>query len=375
MRIAIVLDSVTRAGAERQALYTVRELARRGHDVELIYYRRTQYEYDVSDLGGAKVTFLSRHGSYPRFLLRMYRHLKRGGFDVVHGFKATPSIYGGLAAWLAGVPVVLGGYRSGGYQGRGVVRLLHRLSVHVFTGWVVNAQAIADAMVAGIKLPPERCWVVYNGIEPDAFVSALSPAESKRRLGLDEGAPVVSLVARFDPPKNHALFLRMAGLVHQSFPEARFLLVGDGELRDPIRRQAESMGLGDCVRFLGHREDVPDVLAATDISVITSHYEGLSNVLVEAMAASRPVVSTAYPGAEELVTDGHNGWLAPCGDAPAFADCVRRLLEDPSLRQQMGENGRRIVEERFSIDASMDRLVSVYEECLHRIRPPDARAK
>lgn len=363
MKVAIVIDSVFRGGAERQALYTARGLAGLGCDVELIYYARCAWEYDLSLAGGAKVTYLPKEGRPLRFVRRLRRHLEHGTFSVAHSFKSRPCVYGGLAAWRAGVPVILGGLRVE-YEDRGLVRLGHRLIQRVQAGWVVNSQAVVASVVRELGADPERCFVVRNAIDPSLFRSSLTRAEARVKLGLDPDCPTVSILAGFRPQKNHALFLAAAQGVLGTYPDARFLVIGDGPERRGIEMRIAGLGLGDRVRVLGFRSDVADCLAATDVSVLTSDYEGVSNSLMESMSAGVAVVSTRYPGADELIRDGHDGLLVPRGDARALADLLCKLLGDPTERERLGRNGQRTIEERYGVDAMAAALLAVYEDRL-----------
>jgi glycosyltransferase involved in cell wall biosynthesis len=232
--------------------------------------------------------------------------------------------------------------------------------------WIVNARAIADSAVAAIGARREDFFILYNGIEPEAFVSALTPAEAKRRIGLDPGCPVVAKMARLHPQKNHPMFLRMAAAVLQRRPDARFLIVGDGPLRAALEEQARSMGLAGAVLFLGLRGDVPDLLAATDVSVLTSDFEGLANALLEAMSVGLPVVTTDYPGVEEIITDRQEGFVVPREDAQTMAEAICRLLDRDDLRREMGQCGVRTVKTRFSMEAMASNLFSIYRTCLER---------
>ncbi|MEN8185412.1 MAG: glycosyltransferase family 4 protein, partial [Myxococcota bacterium] len=116
------------------------------------------------------------------------------------------------------------------------------------------------------------------------------------------------------------------------------------------------------------RQDIPDLLRATDISILTSSYEGVSNALMESMCVGLPVVSTAYAGADELVTDGHDGLLDPLGDAPAFAECLLALLADPATRERLGAAARRTIESRYSLEAMVEALLSLYQDRLRAVR-------
>jgi glycosyltransferase involved in cell wall biosynthesis len=377
MRVAIVSDSLARGGAERQAIHAARELGRLGCDAELIYYHRVAHAYDELP-DEARTTFLPKNGRSLRFLRSLRQHVRSRRFDVVHGFQGSPTLYACAAARLAGVPVVLGGVRAE-YDETGLVRLGHRFVNRVADGWVVNSWATRRSMTSRIGTDPGKVFVVYNGIDPARFAARLSGPDAKRRLGIDPGVPVVSIFAVIRPQKNHRLFLEAAASVLKALPETRFLVIGGGAGQPPLEAYSRALGISDRVTFLGSRTDIPDLLAATDISVLTSHYEGLPNALMEAMAVAKPVVSTACAGIEELVSDGREGLIAPTGDREGLASRIVALLGDESLRRRLGDNGLRTVTERFSMEAMGRSLLAVYEGCLGRAtvtrdvnhRPPD----
>ena len=365
MRIAIVIDYFLRGGAERQALYAARELVRRGCDVEIIYYYETADGYDHTLGKGALFTYVPKNGTYVRFLLRLWRHLRRGHFDVVHAFKNAPCIYGCTAAVLAGTPVVFGGYREQ-YRHHGIVIIGHRFINRFITGWIVNSRAIAESLVKCIGADREKISVVYNGIDANAFASSLSPQEARTRLGLPADAKVVSIIGRLRPEKNHAMFLRMASRVRRELPDARFLIIGDGPLEGPLRQQTESLGIEDAVHFLGIRDDIGDLLVATDICVLTSPLEGLPNSLVEAMSVGVAVISTGYPGVEEVLADGEEGFVVPRDDDEAMAKRVIRLMRDPALRVRQGAAGKKRVSKQFGLEAMGNSLLGIYQRGFER---------
>lgn len=366
MKVAILIDALNQGGAERQVLNTTWALARRGCDVELIYY----YPRDASDpayehaaLREARVTCIPKAGRRLRFSQRLAAYLRRGRFDVVHAFKSVTTLYAFLAGRLAGARVILGGCQ-GEYEDRGWVRLGHHLVKGSLAGWVVNARVIVTSLEKALGVDPGRCFVVYNGIDPAAFHSDLSPLEARRRLGLPDDAPTVTMIAGLRPVKNHELYLAMAGRLLRERPRTRFLLAGDGELRQTLQERARSLGLEGQVHFLGARRDIPEILAATDVSVLTSHTEGLPNAMIESMSAGRPVVTTDYPGAVEFLRDGVEGFIVPRGNADVLADRVRRLLDDAALRRRMGEEGARTIASRFSMERMAQGFQDVYEQTI-----------
>lgn len=366
MKAVIVIDGLARGGAERQALNAVWALGRRGCDVELLHYHPRggpESSYTHPALEHGKITYLPKGNHASAFVWRLRAHLKRSGCDVVHAFKDRATPYVALAARLAGTPVVLGGCRAE-YRNRGAARSAQRAANLLIDGWIVNAEVVARSLRRSVGARRERCFVVPNGIDPEAFAPRLPPGEARARLGLPREAGVVTMIARLRPQKDHRVFLDMASRLAPEHPGTNFLIVGGGELRADLEREATRRGLAGRVMFMGDRPDVPDILAATDVSVLASHYEGLSNALLESMAAGVPVVSTDFPGVEEVLVEGREGLVVPAGNGAALASAVGALLRDPALRRRMGEKGARSVRERFSLEAMSGSLLQVYENCL-----------
>ena len=368
MKIAIVIDSLAKGGAERQALLSARMLAARGCDVELIRYYHSADDYETASCAPARVVLIEKRNRPVRFFFRLVRHLRSGRFDVVHTFKEIPCVYGCLAGALAGVPVRLAGYR-GQVAIPGMMRRLLRLVDRASAAWIPNSQAVAETLVEYLGVERSRLHVVHNGIDVSALKSSLTSAEAKRRLDLSADAPTVAIIAALRPEKNHGMFVRMADEVHHVNPHAQFLIVGDTRRSNDaaqarLQEMAEICGIAGHIHFLGQRSDIADVLAAVDVSVLTSDHEGLPNALLESMAVGKAVVTTDYRGANEVVTNDVDGFITPRGDAHAMGKCVSLLLAEGELRSRVGEQARRAVTERFSVDAMADRLLAVYRQYL-----------
>jgi glycosyltransferase involved in cell wall biosynthesis len=165
--------------------------------------------------------------------------------------------------------------------------------------------------------------------------------------------------------KNHSGFLRIAARIRQKMPEAEFLLAGDGPLRQELEREAQDLGLGSSVFFLGDCRDITAVHASMDVAVLTSDSESLSNVILEAMAAGLPVVAYRGGGNPELINE-KRGVLAAAGNEGEFADAVLRLLSQPALREQLGRSARQFVEENFALERVRDRYQELYETLLKK---------
>ncbi|MGB9073314.1 MAG: glycosyltransferase [Terriglobales bacterium] len=290
---------------------------------------------------------------------RLSRHLRRNRVQIAHAFDFYTNLTLVPAARLAGVPVVIGSHRQ---LGDLLTRAQFRAQAEAFR-WcdavVCNSQAGADRLAAH-GLSRDKLFVVGNALPAEAFATtpaALSRLPGRRRVGM-----VARMNARY---KNHSGFLRIAARIHQQLPDIEFLLVGDGPLRQEIEQEAQSLGLGAHVFFLGDRRDIPAVLAAMDVAVLTSDSEGLSNVILEAMAAGLPVVAYDVGGNAELVNQ-QRGALVAAGDEAGFADAVVRILGESSLRQQLGLNARKFVEENFSLERVRNRYQELYATLLRK---------
>jgi glycosyltransferase involved in cell wall biosynthesis len=215
-----------------------------------------------------------------------------------------------------------------------------------------NSRAAADRL-AEEGISPDKLFVIGNALPAEAFAPA--PAA----LPSGPGSLRVGMVARMNARyKNHSGFLRIARRIHQRMPDVEFLLAGDGPLRGEFESEAQTLGIADRMVFLGDRRDIPAVMAALDVAVLTSDSESLSNVILEAMAAGLPVVAYRVGGNTELVHE-ERGKLVSGGDEEGFAAAVEGLLSAPSMRAQLGHNARKFAEDNFGLASVCAR----YEDC------------
>jgi len=307
---------------------------------------------------------------------RFARVLRKSRTQIVHSYNFYANVFCIPAAKLAGVPCVVASIRDLGIYLSPTKLVLQRLVCRMADRVVVNAGAIRDWLVEQ-GYPAHKIVVIRNGVDTSRFGARNDGARLRQELSLPPKAPLVTMLARLTPTKGIDHFLEAAAKLRGLHPDAHFLVVGecfmrsaegefvvDQRYRKVLQDKVESLGLADRVIFTGLRKDVPDVLAASAISVLPSLSEGISNTLLESMAAGLPVVATRVGGTPEAVTDGEQGLLVPPGDSQALASAISRVLSDPLLAMRLGNNGRRRVAEEFSFEAVVRRTEALYRELL-----------
>lgn len=244
---------------------------------------------------------------------------------------------------------------------RYVSHLLARLTPYLMA--VCQDSAARYARLAGIA--EERFAVLYNGVDTTRFRPAADRQRLRAELGLPTDRVLVTTVGSLTPVKNHlGLLEAAASYARTRIVDTTFLLVGEGALRRAIEARIAALGIADEVVLYGASDRVPDLLAASDVFVLPSHLEGMSNAILEAMASGLPVVALRVGGNPELVRDGHTGLLCPPGDAEALAGAIGRLAQNPDLRAQLGQNARRVAEETFSIAAMIRSYAAFYRSVM-----------
>jgi glycosyltransferase involved in cell wall biosynthesis len=289
--------------------------------------------------------------------------IRRQVVDLVHSNVMRASFYAALAATLSRRPL-----------------LWHVRDIHPPTeGWYTRlmcrlaVQVIAISQAAAAPLPgPAKVTVVYNGVDLEDFPLGLDRVAVRAELGLPADAPIAGIVGRLRPWKGQERFLRVAAMVARQLPKARFLVVGgvifagSEAYETRLRQLAVELGLAGRVIFTGQREDLPRILAALDVLVHCADAEPFGRVLIEGMAARRPVVAFADGGVPEIVTDGETGLLVGPGDIEGMAEAVMSLLVDPDRRHGMGAAGRRRVETHFDARQTAHAVEGVYDEVLSK---------
>jgi len=313
---------------------------------------------------GVPVTMLRyKSGSFARFrelatlgdLLRLIREKR---VTILHTHEFFMNGLGLVASRLSGIPLVATVHGKNYYAERFRRRLAYRL-VGRFADQVVAVSEDVKAFLAErVGIPMDRIRVVPNGVPVDgeAFQERLSIL--RKSLGLDENSHVVGTVGSLYTVKGHKFLIDAAVHVIRRCPDVTFLIVGRGRLREELETQARSLGVDPYIRFLGHRDDVRDLLGLFDVFVLPSLSEGMPLALLEAMAAGVAAVATRVGGVGEAIEDGKTGLLVPPGDSHLLTESIMKLLQDRTLARKMGESAQEEVVRRFSLT----KMVQAYRE-------------
>jgi L-malate glycosyltransferase len=369
-----LINSFEQGGTERQTVQLARMLKEHGrYGVRMAclnahgVLRDEAESLGLGEIPEYKLTSF-RNASFPRQARRLARWLREHRIALVHSHDFYTNVFGMTAAWLARVPARVASRRDIAGFRTPAENFAERCSFRLAHKVVANAEAVRAFLVAS-GVPDKKIVTVYNGLDvrrvepPRGFSRESSLAE----LRLPAGRRFVTIVANVqNEVKDHRMFLRAARRVKDSVADAAFVVAGEGDLLEELRASAAQLGLGDDVFFTGRCQRVAELLAVSDVCVLSSKAEGFSNSILEYMAAARPVVATDVGGAREAVAEGETGHIVPPGDDVQMAERVASLLKEPERARRMGERGRRVVEERFSCEAQLSVVESLYDQLLAR---------
>jgi colanic acid/amylovoran biosynthesis glycosyltransferase len=360
-RILFLIDELDVGGTEQQILELVKRLDRRRYQPVVCCFRPGRVSREI-EAAGVRVISLPKRGKIdPLLVAKLVRIMRRERIGLVQTYLFTANTWGRLAARLAGIPIIVTSERNVDMWEE---RYKQRLGVWL-DRWtqrtIGNSEAVGDYL-ASKGIARDKIRVIYNGVDTQRFEEPATPQATREELGIPPHHAVVGHLARLEPQKDPHTFLHAAATVAEQAPNVSFLVVGGGSLQEDLEREARTIGLGERMVFTGPRRDVPRMLAACDLSVLSSVKEGMSNTVMESMAAGKPMVATRVGGNPELIEDGVTGILVPPRDPAALAAGIQRILDDPDLSKSMGQKARARMAERFSVDAMVAATEGLYDE-------------
>lgn len=361
IRILFIIPTLDRSGAEKQLTLLATRLPRDEFEVEVCALTRGgPYEAELR-VAGIPVTVLNKRMKLdPAAAWKLSRLIGRGRFDIVHTWLFAANWHGRAMAWLRGVPILVASERCADEWKGSLELTLDRMLAPRTDAIIGNSRAVLD-FYAAHGVDPNKLVLIPNGI-----VAEPPPVVDRRlvlkQLDVEADAQVVGYVGRLWPQKRVRDLIWAIEVIRNIKSKITLLVIGDGPERLDLVDYAEKVTIQDRIRFLGHREDVPRLLAAMDVFVLPSEFEGMPNAVMEAMNAGLPVVATNIPGNDELVVDGETGFLVPVGDTKALASRVNRLLDDSVLRSSLGQAGQRRVRDQFSVERMLEGHVKLYRD-------------
>ncbi|MBI5117366.1 glycosyltransferase family 4 protein [Candidatus Poribacteria bacterium] len=354
-------DQATWRGGEKQVYYLLRGLNERGHRAELVAQPKSALGERVRELG-IRVHSVRMRGEIDVPASRRIAGLVNDGhFDVVHMHTAHAHALGCMACAFNRKPVCVVSRRVDFPINRkpfGLPALKYRWRVDHY---IAISEAVKSVLVSG-GVSIEKVSIVYSGVEPRNHPGF--GVEIRRSLGLPADLSLVGNVGALVDHKGHRFLIEAVPLVLQRIPSTRFVIVGDGELRDSLKSLASQLSVGDVIMFPGFRPDADKYISAFDVFVVPSHMEGLNTSILDAMMLRRPVIGTTAGGIPEIIVNDKTGLLVPPKDPPALAEAIVGLLGNPEKARRLADAGRAMVMNRFTADRMVEGTIAVYQNLL-----------
>lgn len=362
-RILQIIPTLDRSGAEKQLTLLACGLHAQGYDIHVCALTRGGPLADDLKQAGVPLAVIGKSFKIdPAAYWKLRKHIRALRPAIVNTWLFAANSYGRAAAKSAGVPYLIADERCvdpwKSWHELAIDRYLSKRSQRI----VANSSGVRDFYVSH-GLPADLFTIIPNGV-----AVAPPPSESReailRELGLPAGAKLIGAIGRLWPQKRMKDLIWAADLLKTIRDDTHLLIIGDGPQRAHLEKFRDQSEISDRVHFLGHRADAARLLSHFDVLWLASEYEGMPNVVMEAMAAAVPVVATDIPGARDLIVPDVTGVLVPVGDRAAFAKHANQLLENPDATRRMGEAGRERVRTEFSIEQMISRRRALYDEYL-----------
>lgn len=367
VKILHLLSSAQVGGTEMMTLRLVQRMDRQQFESHIAFWHEAgPISREFKSLG-FPVTVLNWRPSHTvRVLARLAALLRRERFDLVQVYGLKANLMVRPVAALLGRPLFVTAQRSIDADRRPWHSWADRLTSFLVDLYLCNCQAAADILARRERISTAKLAVVHNGLDPQPFLASLKEREVMRaELGVQPGVPLICVVANLRAPKGHSCLLEALGRLRDD-QHWQAVLVGDGPLRGELEVQTRELAIAERVKFAGRRRDIPRVLAAADVFVLPSLWEGLPGAIMEAMATGLPVVASNVGGINELVVDGSTGYLVPAAQPGPLADRIRRLIQNADLRERMGAAGRHRLVNHFSLDDMVLKTSQLYMRLLQR---------
>ncbi len=370
IRVLHLLINFESGGTERQAVELLKRIDTNRYDVRLAVLRKCgplqeEIESQFSTIPEFPLTSFY-DANFIKQVFRLRKLLIEERIEILHAHDFYSDMLGVIAARSAGIKVIAS-QRNLQQSNRFAHRAGQRFISFVAHRMLVNSSAIRQHLISNWKTKSEKIVLVKNGVRDLSEFSCgqwqrPSHAELCHELNIDHQAKLIGCVANLRPVKGHCFLVEAAALVIREIPEAHFVFVGEGELRNEIVTQAKQLGISNQVHLLGHRSDAPRLQTAFDLSVLTSLHEGLPNSMMEAMAAGVPVLATAVGGIPELIIHRETGYLVSPRDVANIAQGITHALRNERESASMAARGHHYVTTKFGMNRMVNEVENLYDE-------------
>ena len=364
IRVCYMAHAFAVGGAEEMVLNLVQHLPERFEPMVCCINQAGPIGEEIRKTGTpVAVLGLTPGLRHPWDVAGIRRYLRETKPTIVHTFLLTASLYGRLAAILERVPIVIGTEVNIYERKRAHHILAERMLMAKTDRVIVSANSVRDFYVDQIHADPGKIDVVYNAVDWKSIQATQSREAMRASLGLRADARVAGMIARLTEQKGHRYLFQ--AMTTPALADLQLIVVGDGDLREALDSEVQDLGIAPRVHFLGARRDLGDLLAAMDVFVMPSLWEGLPLSMILAMGAATPVVATEVAGIPEIVVDRETGWLVPAGNSLALATALAEMFGDRAHAAKVGKAARDFVLPRFGVDGYINSVVGLYDRLLH----------
>ncbi len=362
IKVFIVIDHLGTGGAQQQVMEYLKYADQSRYAITVVSLDPTKnFIGDNIKNFRYEVISIAHHGFFnPSTIQKLVQLFKKEKPDIVHTYLFTSDTYGRLSAKLAGVKHIICSIRNNDLWKKPQHIFIDRILAKFTSAITINAESMRTFLVQKEKIVPDKITRIYNGLDLRRFDHLNNPKDLKKIFQIPSNALIVGMVARFSDQKDQKTFLEAAKMITEKNEAIYFLVIGDGSSRKAFEAQYKSSH----IIFTGLSKDTPNMINIFDIGVLSTHYEGCPNVVLEYMACFKPVVATNVDGCPELVLEGETGFLVPESRPEIMAEKLRILLKNKDLREQMGKRGRERVEKNFTSQILAKNTEGLYKKLL-----------
>jgi glycosyltransferase involved in cell wall biosynthesis len=350
-------------GAEQVVVELCNRLRNDGHQPVVVTLKSGWLTERLSEIGVEFMVIENKKSYDIRFFMELVRIIRQKKIDLIHSHEFLMNTYGTAASMLTGCPIIVTIHGKGYYIDKWRRRAVYRLVGRCAFRTVAVSEYLKKFLIEKIMLIPSNISVICNGVDVDRFFPCDEEKSNRLKHEIGLKGIVIGAIGNLYPVKGHMHLIRAARLIVDEFDGANFVVIGKKtDYFNILQEEVKRLRLTDRFRFLGFRDDIPKLMQLIDIFVLPSSEETFSIATLEALAASKPVVATRCGGPEDIITDGKQGFLVPPSNPEKLAEKILELIRNPNLRRVLGEEGLKLVREKYTTEVMFDKYKRLYEE-------------